>query len=110
MQLQSHRSRLRVQHSDYGVLVRLVGCERLDEQLLPTVQAQLSGLAAELGPVYMTLDLEGVHMLSSTGLGMLVCLHKQLRAAGGRLTLRGMNDAVYELFKVTLLTRVLDIR
>jgi len=110
MPLRSDLSRLRVQHSDCSVLVHLAGCEMLDEQIIPTVEAQLFGLAAELGPVNMTLDLQGVRMLTSTGLGMLVCLHKQLHAAGGRLTLCGMSDAVYEVFKVTLLTRVLDIR
>jgi anti-sigma B factor antagonist len=110
MPFRTDRSRLRVQYSDYGVLVRLVGCEMLDEQLIPTVQAQLFGLAAELGPVNLTLDLEGVRMLTSTGLGMLVSLHKQLHAAGGSLTLRGLNDTVHEVFEVTLLTRVLDIR
>jgi anti-sigma B factor antagonist len=101
---------LRVLHADDGVVVSLIGCATLNEQTTPAVKDQLLQLAAKLGPVQLLLDLGAIRFLGSTGLGALLALHKQLKAAGGHLIITGVNEEVYEVFEATLLNRVLDVR
>jgi anti-anti-sigma factor len=56
------------------------------------------------------LDFREVRLVTASGLGQLVVLHQALRARGGRLTLGGLSAHLHEVFEVTHLTRVLDIR
>jgi anti-anti-sigma factor len=56
------------------------------------------------------LDFRHVEQVTASGLGQLVEFHKQLRAIGGRLTLVNVRAMPYEVFEVTHLTRVLDVR
>jgi anti-sigma B factor antagonist len=58
----------------------------------------------------LVVDLQDVRYLTSTALGKLVALHKRVKAAGGRLTLMGVGDHVYEVFRVTRLHEILDVR
>jgi CheY-like chemotaxis protein len=51
-----------------------------------------------------------VKFLTAAALGKLVALHRQLRNAGGRLTLGNVRLLVYEVFRVVRLTQLLDIR
>ena len=106
----SDSCRLKVERAEDGAVVRLIGCALLDEESTPAVKDQLTDLAEELGPAALRLDLHGVRLLSSTGLGMIVALHRQLKGQGGQLTLCGVTAPLHEIFEVTLLTRVLDIR
>jgi anti-anti-sigma factor len=56
------------------------------------------------------LDFRDVRLVTASGLGQLVVLHQALRARGGRLTLGGLSAHLREVFEVTRLTRVLDVR
>jgi anti-anti-sigma factor len=60
--------------------------------------------------VRLRLDLADVRVATAGGLGQLVRLHKALRSRGGKLTLRNAADSVYEVFRLTRLTEVLDVR
>jgi anti-anti-sigma factor len=55
-------------------------------------------------------DLGAVTLPTAGGLGRLVALHRRLRADGGRLVLRNLDEAVYEAFALTRLTDLLDVR
>jgi anti-anti-sigma factor len=71
---------------------------------------ELSRLAEGSAPPRLRLDLARVRSLTSTVLGKLVGLHKRVRAAGGELTLLNVAGVVYEVFEVTRLHQVLDVR
>src|SRR5437588_8089939 len=94
----SDRPNLLVQHKEGGVVVRLIDCDTLNDQSIPRVKDQLTGLIKEEGAVKLLLDLGGVRFMTSDGLGLLVGLHTKVRAAGGHLSLCGVNDALRELF------------
>ncbi|HKI36376.1 MAG TPA: STAS domain-containing protein [Gemmataceae bacterium] len=57
----------------------------------------------------VALDFENVRFLSSIGLSVLLTLHKQLRAAGGRLAILNVQPPIWEIFVVTRLVTVLDV-
>jgi len=58
----------------------------------------------------LLLDLSGVRVPTASGLGALVSLHKQVRDNGGRLVLLNVQPWAYEVFTVTRLTEVMDVR
>jgi anti-anti-sigma factor len=76
----------------------------------PGMAELLTYLLGELSQAHLILDFGNVESISSAGLGALVSLHKQARAAGKRLTIREVSREVYEPFEITRLTRLLDIR
>ena len=53
---------------------------------------------------------KSIHDTTWAALGKFVALHKRVRAGGGRLALVNVVDTVYEVFAVTRLNQVLDVR
>src|SRR5689334_7232343 len=82
----------------------------LNETNARTVGSQLLALAEQPGRRELLLDLRNVDYMSSTGLGQLLALHKKLRALGGRLVLAHATPLIREIFAVTHLDGVLDLR
>ncbi len=56
------------------------------------------------------LDLRHVELPTADGLGGLLSLHEELRAAGIRLTLGNVREAAYRGFEAAGLTEVLGVR
>jgi anti-anti-sigma regulatory factor len=56
------------------------------------------------------LDLGGVRVPTAGGVGRLVALHTRLRASGGRLVLCNVGQRAFEVFELTRLTELLDVR
>ena len=109
MLLQPRRPLLHVTAVRKTTIARVV-TDDLGEDAVHAVGEQLSRLVEGLDPLDLVVDLEDVRFLTSTALGKLLALHKRLRAAGGRLRLTGVGDPVYEVFRVTRLHEVLDVR
>jgi anti-anti-sigma factor len=109
MPLPPDRGHLKIEQSEAGVVVHLINCRALDELSTPSIEKELLELAHEVGPVHLLLDLDGVHYASSIALGMLVTLRQKLRTSGGRLTLVGVREEIYEVLDATRLTRLLEI-
>jgi anti-sigma B factor antagonist len=109
MTLQPRRPSLHVTAVRRTTIVRVV-TDDLGEDSVYAVTDQLSRLIDGLDRPDLVVDLEEVRFLTSTALGKLLALHKRLRAAGGRLRVTGVADPVYEVFRVTRLHEVLDVR
>jgi anti-sigma B factor antagonist len=101
---------VRVERKDGDVVVHLIDCDALNDQSMLALKTELVALVENLGAVHVLLDLTGVRIVTSDGLGLIIILHTKLQAAGGRLTITGVNPAVYEVFEVTQLTRLFDVR
>ena len=82
----------------------------LSEAKAKAVGLTLVHLVEAVARPRLHLDLGQVRFLTGTLLGNLVALHKRVRAAGGELALLNVTDPVYEVFEVTRLHRVLDVR
>jgi anti-sigma B factor antagonist len=109
---------LRITHSplkdDTGgdlTAVYFAGCRvALDEVAISRIRDQLLALADEPGESDVFLDLGNVEYLTSTALGTLVNLHKRLRARGRHMIVGNLSPQVHEVFTVTMLDRLLDLR
>lgn len=55
------------------------------------------------------LDLNKVSFIDSTGLGVMISLMRQLKKAGGKLRLTGLQEEVRSIFEITRLFRVFEI-
>jgi anti-sigma B factor antagonist len=80
------------------------------EANLQTLGEQLFALVDGLDGSRLELDMEAVDYLTSMALGKFVELYKRVRDRGGRLVLANLTAPVYEIFEVTKLHRLLDIR
>ena len=92
-----------------GALVRL-NVEALAEPAVEAVRTRLWELAESRPGQHLHLDLGLLEYLTSSGLALFVGLHQKVRAGGGHLTLHNVREPVYELFQITRLTALLDIR
>jgi anti-anti-sigma factor len=89
---------LRMPNADFGRIDRHPADERL-----------LSGLV-ELEQRHISLDFGKVKFLTNLGLAMLVRCRKRLAERGRRLVILHLQPHIYELFTVTRLNSVLDVR
>jgi anti-sigma B factor antagonist len=104
-----HYRHLRVRAEGNDTVVRLLpgalGPEHAEE-----AGEELLRLAAELHRPRLRLDLGGVRYLGSTALGKLLMLLKRVRAAGGQLAVDNAGPQAFEVFRVTRLDEVRDVR
>jgi anti-sigma B factor antagonist len=102
-----------MQAHDLGdcTVVRFTGGRvMLDEENAAAVGEHLLVLVEGLQAGRLLLDFGNVTYLSSSALGLLLRLRKALHARGGRLTLCHLAPQVYEVFEVTKLHTLFDIR
>ena len=60
----------------------------------------------QAGARQVIVDLSDVHLMNSSGLGMLVAASTSLRSSGGRLMVVGANERIVSLLKMTRLDSV----
>jgi anti-anti-sigma factor len=72
--------------------------------------SRLVSLIGELDQSLLALDFGNVNFMSSMGLAMLLTLHKRLTTRGRRLAVLNLQPHLYELFSLTRLDTVLDVR
>jgi anti-anti-sigma factor len=90
-------------------VVRFINCTSLNEYNADLVGKKLLALADGPGRK-VTLDLAPIEYLTSTVLGHMVALHKRLAMAGGRLSVENARPTIRNIFHITLLDQVLDVR
>jgi anti-sigma B factor antagonist len=73
-------------------------------QLRPTLNA----MVAEC-PRHVTVDLSGLRLIDSSGVGVLVWLYKHVKANGGQVRFVGVQDQPLVIFKLLRLDMVFDI-
>jgi anti-sigma B factor antagonist len=57
----------------------------------------------------VTIDLSGLRLIDSSGVGVLVWLYKHVRASGGEVRFVGVQDQPLVIFKLLRLDVVFDI-
>src|SRR5437660_11613469 len=109
MSAQPRRRRLEVEEIGDVTVVNFIDRKILDEQNIQIIGEQLFGLVEE-GRRKMLLNFGNVEYLSSAALGKLITLNKKLQTAGGRLILCNIHPQIYEVFEITKLNKLLNIR
>jgi anti-anti-sigma factor len=92
-------------------VVGFAGAEiSLDGEVIESLRAQLGAIASEPGQAHLLLDFRNVRYISGMALATLVTLYKNLRATGRRLALDNVRPLVHEVFAITRLDTLFDVR
>lgn len=80
----------------------------LDALTASDLRPTLDAMVAER-PRHVTIDLSGLRLIDSSGVGVLVWLYKHVRANGGEVRFVGVQDQPLVIFKLLRLDVVFDI-
>lgn len=91
-------------------LVRFVDRRLMDEPSVQELARELFRLVDVEKRASLLLNFSSVDYLSSGVLGKLITLEKKVRALGGKLTLTNLRPEIREVFTMTRLDQLFDIR
>ncbi len=102
----------RVEVSEVGevAVIRFVDRKIIDEVAIQELGDELFALVEEENRANLLLNFSGVEFLSSAALGKLITLDKKVKAVGGRLKLSNIRPRIYDVFKITNLNKLFDIK
>ena len=104
-----HR-RLKVSEIGDISVIRFVDQKILDEGSIQEMGQELFALVEEQKKKSLLLNFTGVEFLSSAALGKLMLLHRKLKEVQGRMKLCCIRPEIYEVFVITRLNKLFDIR
>ncbi len=104
-----HR-RLEVTEVGEVTVVRFVDRKILDEAAIQELGRELFQLVEEDGRRSVLLNFSSVEFLSSAALGKLITLDKKVKSHNGMLKLSNIRPEIYEVFAITRLNRLFDIK
>ena len=65
--------------------------------------------AIEQGIVDLTIDLKGVEMVDSVGLGVIIAAHNSIDAAGGKICITNVSENICKLFRTMRLDQHFEV-
>jgi anti-anti-sigma factor len=104
-----HR-RIEVTQMGEVTVVRFVDRKILDEANIQELGAELFKLVEQEKRKNLLLNFTSVEFLSSAALGKLITLDKKVKANAGRLKLSNIRPEIYEVFAITKLNKLFDIK
>lgn len=104
-----HR-RLEVSEVGDVTVVRFVDRKILDEANIQELGQELFQLVEKEGRTRLLLNFATVDFLSSAALGKLITLDKKVKAKAGTLKLSNIRPEIYEVFMITNLNKLFDIK
>ena len=93
---------------EQGGVVTIILPERFQDEKAAVIQQMLMK-KFEQGSRQLVVDFSGVVYIDSSGLSVLLALHKQASASGGGVVLKKLNNDVRNFFALTCLDRVFAI-
>ncbi len=102
----------RVEISEVGdvTIVRFVDRKILEEANIQEMGHELFQLVESEGRRQLLLNFANVDFLSSAALGKLITLDKKVKSHGGKLKLSNIRPEIYEVFLITKLNKLFDIK
>lgn len=102
----------RLQASEVGdvTVVRFVDRKILDEANIQELGGELFKLVEEEKRKNLLLNFSNVEFLSSAALGKLITLDRKVKAAAGKLKLSNIKPEILEVFVITKLNKLFDIK
>jgi len=91
-------------------VVRFVDRKILDESNIQQMGNELFRLVEEDKKSRLLLNFSNVEFLSSGALGKLITLDRKIKAANGKLKLSNIRPEIYEVFAITKLNKLFDIK
>jgi anti-sigma B factor antagonist len=106
----ANHSRLNVAEVGEVTVVHFNDRKILDANAIEELGGELFGLVEIDNRNNLLLDFTGVEFLSSAALNKLIILDKKVKANGGQLKLCSLRHEIAEIFALTRLDKLFDIR
>lgn len=100
---------LNTQKRDEVTVVSFSDRKILEELSIREIEDELFSLVSATPTIRLLLDFSNVEHLSSAALGMLINLQKEVGRQQGMLKLADIRPQIYEVFKITRLSKMFDI-
>ena len=99
-----------VEYAGNATIVKFTDEKILEEKDIKALQESIMPIIESAsGRINLILDFGKVRFLSSAGLGLLIRISKRIYEHDGQLRLCNINPKIYEIFKITRLTKTFDI-
>ena len=98
-----------LQSKPVGQSMTVVIAGELDHCAAPQIRRMLDELLEDPMLMHLTLDLENLTFMDSSGIGVLLGRVRELQARGGTLSVQNMQPSVEKLFRLSGLNRVIGI-
>jgi anti-sigma B factor antagonist len=99
-----------VEYAGNATIVRFTDEKILEEKDIKALQESiLPIIESASGRINLVLDFGNVRFLSSAVLGLLIRISKRIYECEGQLKLCNISPKIYEIFKITRLTKTFDI-
>lgn len=102
--------RLELEEVGDVTVAKFIDKKILDEGNIQIIGNQLFALIEEDGRQKIVLDFSNVEYLSSAALGKLITMDKKVKAAKGKLRLCAIRPDIYEVFAITKLNKLFDMK
>ncbi len=104
------KPRISVKYAGSATVVSFTDEKILEEKDIKELQESLmSVIESASSKMSLILDFGNVRFLSSAVLGLLIRVSKRIYEQEGQLRLCNINPRIYEIFKITRLTKTFDI-
>jgi anti-sigma B factor antagonist len=103
------KPRISVEYVPKAVIVSFTDEKILEEKDINALQESIMSVIEQSEKINLILDFRNVRFLSSAVLGLLIRISKRIYEAEGKLRLCNINPKIYEIFKITRLTKTFDI-
>jgi len=103
------RPRISVDYDENATIVTFTDEKILEENDIVALQESVMSVLEQAERINLILDFCNVRFLSSAVLGLLIRVSKKTYEQDGQLKLCNISPNIYEVFKITRLTKIFDI-
>ena len=103
------KPKVSVEYTDNATVVTFTTEKILEEKDIQALQEAIISIIEQTERINLILDFVNVKFLSSSVLGLLIRVSKKIYENDGQLKLCNINPKIYEIFKITRLTKIFDI-
>ncbi len=98
-----------VEYTENAIIATFTGESILEEKDIQALQESIMSVIEQAERINLILDFCNVRFLSSAVLGLLIRVSKKVYERDGQLRLCNISSKIYEIFKITRLTKIFDI-
>ncbi|MBA7484135.1 hypothetical protein ES707_19659 [subsurface metagenome] len=103
------KPRISVEYTENATITTFTDEKILEEKDIKALQESIMSVIEQAGRINLILDFCNVRFLSSAVLGLLIRISKRIYECDSQLRLCNINPRIYEVFKITRLTKIFDI-
>ena len=103
------KPRISVEYAENATIIAFIDERILEEKDIQALQESIMSVIEQAERINLILDFCNVRFLSSAVLGLLIRISKKVYERDGQLKLCNISPNIYEIFKITRLTKIFDI-